>query len=96
MQRFTDKTICSAPLLAKELEKVRSDGFAFCRDEASEGVSALAVPVYNRTGKVIASLGQSFPTYFMDSGKIRIKSRISLSRQKAGNIAESISSGDSL
>ena len=94
MQKFTDKTICSPDLLGKELEKVRTSKFAVCCDEASEGVSAVAVPVFDRAGRVIASLGQSFPSYFMESGKINVKSRISLLNQKSGKIGGSISSGD--
>lgn len=90
MQRFTDKTICSADLLVKELKKVRSSGFAVCHDEASEGVSAMAVPVFDGTGRVIASLGQSFPTYFMESGKVCLESGISLLNQKSRKITESI------
>lgn len=86
MQKFTDKTICSPGLLKKELEKVRASGFAVCCDEASEGISAIAVPVFNNTGEVIASLGQSFPTYFLESGKITDKEKVDLLNEKAGQI----------
>lgn len=94
MQKFTDKTICSGALLSQELGKVSSAGYAVCRDEASEGVSAMAVPVLNQKGQVIASLGQSFPTYFMDSGKVRIKSRIALLNQSSKKITASIGKGE--
>ncbi len=96
MQKFTDKTICSASLLVKELARARADGFAVCRDEASEGVSAMAVPVFDQAGRCMASIGQSFPSYFMDSGKICVKPRISLLNDGAVKITESINNGDFL
>jgi DNA-binding IclR family transcriptional regulator len=61
-QQFTPKTICSPDALRAELEMVRQNGYAQTCDEYFEGVSAVAVPIYDPWGSVIASLGASAPT----------------------------------
>jgi len=38
------------------LERVKRNGFAFCDEEYETGIRALAVPVFNGKGKVIASI----------------------------------------
>jgi DNA-binding IclR family transcriptional regulator len=64
-QQFTPNTICNPSALRAELEKVRREGYAQTRDECFEGVSAVAVPIFDPWGSVIASLGASAPTVRM-------------------------------
>ena len=61
-QPFTPNTIVAADLFRAELAKIASQGYGRTRDEASIGVSAVAVPVRDPWGTVVAGIGASAPT----------------------------------
>jgi len=52
------------------LEKVKRDGFAFCDEEYEPGIRALAVPVFNGKGKVIASITAIAPKERLNNMKM--------------------------
>ncbi|NKB39378.1 MAG: helix-turn-helix domain-containing protein [Gammaproteobacteria bacterium] len=56
LQRFTEKTITSKPLLKKELDKIKQQGFACVDSELEIGLFTLAVPVRNDLDKVVAAV----------------------------------------
>ncbi len=62
MRQFTINTITDPNHMIHHLEKVRSQGFAINAEELVEGVRAMAAPVYNHTGKVIAALSITGPS----------------------------------
>ena len=59
MERRTPKTICTLPRLLKELEKVRSQGYAVDDEENNLGARCVGAPIFNQQGKIEASLGLS-------------------------------------
>lgn len=59
MERRTPKTITSAPRLFKELEKVRSQGYAVDDEENNLGARCVGAPVFNQQGDIEASIGLS-------------------------------------
>lgn len=63
---FTPQTLTTSEQLQAELAKVRAQGFARTRDEYCEGVSAVAVPIHDPWGSIIASIGASAPTVRME------------------------------
>jgi IclR family transcriptional regulator, KDG regulon repressor len=56
LKKYTPKTITSATALRKKLKKVREEGFAVCEREYKDDLIAIAVPIYEHSGRVIASL----------------------------------------
>lgn len=56
---FTRYTRTDILLLQEELEKVRSDGYAFVKQELELGIYGLAVPVKDGAGRVIAAVNLS-------------------------------------
>lgn len=56
LKRYTSKTIVNPKKLEKHLNKIKENGFAFCDEELEKGVKAVAVPIRNMYGKVIASI----------------------------------------
>lgn len=56
LKRYTPKTIVDPNKLEKHLNEIKENGFAFCNEELEKGVKAIAVPVKNIYGKVIASI----------------------------------------
>lgn len=65
--------------LRRELEQVRREGFVICFEELKRGVNAIAVPLADPQGKVIAPLTALGPAYSMT----RDKAMASLERLKA-------------
>lgn len=61
-RRFTPNTITSAEELKEHLARVRSQGFAIDDAEHEEGIRCVAAPIFNYTGKVIATISVSGPT----------------------------------
>jgi IclR family transcriptional regulator, acetate operon repressor len=56
LQRFTERTITDRQVLASELDRIVTAGYAVDNEEYVIGVACVAVPVRNRHGEVIASL----------------------------------------
>ncbi len=59
MEKRTPKTITTLPRLLKELEKVRTQGYAVDDEENNLGARCLGAPVFNQQGMIEASLGLS-------------------------------------
>lgn len=59
MERRTPKTICTLPRLLKELEKVRTQGYAVDDEENNLGARCVGAPIFNQQGRIEASLGLS-------------------------------------
>jgi DNA-binding IclR family transcriptional regulator len=62
MEKRTAKTITTVPRLLKELEKVRTQGYAVDDEENNMGARCLGAPVFNQSGAIEASLGLSGTT----------------------------------
>ncbi len=65
LEQFTPQTISTQESLRAELQKVREQGYAITSDEYCEGISAVAVPIHDLWGSIIASIGASAPTLRM-------------------------------
>jgi len=61
LQSKTARTITSRTQLNSELEKIRKTGFALLDNELENGLVAVAAPVFNHDGKVIAAISISGP-----------------------------------
>jgi len=56
LKKYTPKTIVDPKKLEEHLSKIKENGFAICDEELEEGVKAIAAPVRNIYGKVMASI----------------------------------------
>lgn len=59
MEKRTSKTITTMPRLLKELEKVRTQGYAVDDEENNMGARCVGAPIFNQQGMIEASLGLS-------------------------------------
>ena len=59
LARITPRTVASEPALRAELNKVRAQGFALVDQELEEGLRAVAAPLRDRSGGVVAALNVS-------------------------------------
>ncbi len=59
--RFTDRTLVARTAMLQALKRVREEGHAHSEGERSTGTAALAVPLRDASGEVVAALGLSAP-----------------------------------
>jgi len=85
---LTPRTLANPEKLRREIELTHRRGWALCRDEASDGIAAIGVPVRDKNGRVIAALTQSFPTFYLDSGKVVAEKRAAILQNGARKIAD--------
>ena len=61
LTRFTERTITSARKLKVELARVREHGYAVSNEENETGVRAVASPVFDHDGRVVAAVNLGGP-----------------------------------
>lgn len=62
LQSYTEKTITSPDLLRLQLDTIREQGYGFDDEEMEVGIRAIAAPIRNHKGEVIAALSMPSPT----------------------------------
>ena len=67
---YTDMTITRKGKLRTEVDHVREQGYAVAVDELEVGLSAVAAPIRNAHGDVIASMSVSGPTFRLGDARI--------------------------
>jgi IclR family transcriptional regulator, acetate operon repressor len=70
LERFTEHTVTALPEFARLLAQTRERGYATAVDELEEGLTAVAAPVRNADGDVIASVSASGPSFRIQAGRI--------------------------
>jgi DNA-binding IclR family transcriptional regulator len=63
LTRYTDRTVVDPDALRRELDRVRSRGWAATREELEVGLNAVAAPVRGPSGAVLAAVSVSGPSY---------------------------------
>ena len=69
LHRFTGTTLTNTEALEAAFAQIRSDGFSFNNEEFVDGLTAVAVPVRDESGKVIAGVAVHAPSTRMDRAK---------------------------
>jgi DNA-binding IclR family transcriptional regulator len=70
LPRHTPKTICNWPDLEREFAKVRNRGYALGLEELEPGLVAVAAPIRDHAGKVVASVSVSGPSMRLTSANL--------------------------
>jgi DNA-binding IclR family transcriptional regulator len=63
LPQYTDRTLDTAAALERELGRVREQGWAATAEEYEVGLNALAAPVRDHEGAVVAAVSVSGPSY---------------------------------
>ncbi|MST33556.1 helix-turn-helix domain-containing protein [Acidimicrobiaceae bacterium USS-CC1] len=71
LERLTERTITSRSALDAELEEVRRRGWAVTDEELEPGLVAVAAPVSDDRGVVVAALSVTGPTARVTPGRVR-------------------------
>lgn len=67
---FTERTVASSVELVNQLAAVRASGYAVAVDELEVGLTAVAAPVRNAHGDVVASLSVSGPSFRLEGDRL--------------------------
>jgi DNA-binding IclR family transcriptional regulator len=70
MAKFTARTIVSRRALTAELTAALANGFATTTQEYEDGLNAIAAPVRDHTGAVVAAVSVSGPAYRLDQARM--------------------------
>jgi len=63
LERFTEHTITSRRALERQLEQVRAQGYGFALEEYEIGLAAVAAPIRDLDGQVVAAVSVSGPNF---------------------------------
>lgn len=70
LSTYTPTTITKKGKLREELARVREQGYAVAVDELEEGLTAVAAPIRNAHGDVVASMSVSGPTFRLPERRV--------------------------
>ena len=62
LEAYTPKTLADAPALARDLARIRTQGFSVDDEERHPGMRCIAAPVFNEFGEPVAGVSISGPT----------------------------------
>jgi len=62
LQQYTSNTRIDKTVLAKEIDKIREQGYSVACDETIEGVTCFGAPILNANGKIEAAISVSSAT----------------------------------
>jgi DNA-binding IclR family transcriptional regulator len=70
LERFTEHTVTALPEFGQRLALVRERGYATAVDELEDGPTAVAAPVRDAEGTVVASISASGPSFRIPDERI--------------------------
>lgn len=85
MKRYTSNTITKVKQLKTHLKEIRKRGYAFSDQEADRDVRAVAAPIFNGQGELVAGLSVAGPFYRIN------KTRMNFLRKLIVQYAQKIS-----
>jgi DNA-binding IclR family transcriptional regulator len=88
---YTSHTVTTKARLRRDLASVREQGYAVAVDELEVGLTAIAAPIRNAHGDVIASISVSGPTFRL--GEPRVKELVPLVQDAAEEVSTRLGYG---
>jgi IclR family acetate operon transcriptional repressor len=83
LERHAPRTIVDRPLLERELDAVRRQGFATIVDELEVGLAAVAAPVRAGDGAIVAALSIAGPTARLGEARLGLLGRVAIEQAHA-------------
>jgi IclR family transcriptional regulator, pca regulon regulatory protein len=88
---LTKYTVTDAEQLRRAIEKCRRNGYSAVKDELDYGVVALAVPVHDRQGRVVAALNSSSHSARITVARL-VEERLEMLRAVSSQITRDLAS----
>jgi IclR family KDG regulon transcriptional repressor len=90
LKRFTSSTITSVAKLKKRLKQVRELGYSIVDGEYKPDLFAVAVPIWDHTGKAVASLMTAIPSVRSSKDKKLASNLLAVLKREAALISKKI------
>lgn len=88
LAKFTFETTVDPGELREQLAEIRARGYHISSNDVEEGATAIAAPIFDRTGEIAASISVSGPTdRINETGRDRVLGWV---RASAGDISRSL------
>jgi IclR family pca regulon transcriptional regulator len=87
---FTDRTVTDPAKLARLIDECRRVGYAAVEDELAYGVVAVAVPVRDASGRVVAALNSSSHSRRITKAKL-VRERLDMLKETSAQISTELS-----
>jgi IclR family pca regulon transcriptional regulator len=91
LEPLTDRTVTDAHKLRQLIEDCRRSGYAAVEDELAYGVIALAVPVFDQGGRVVAALNSSSHSKKIGKGKL-VRDRLEMLQEVSRQVSSALRS----
>jgi DNA-binding IclR family transcriptional regulator len=88
VEAWTDHTVTDRDEIADRLMRAERDGFAWPREEMSEGLNSVAAPITNPAGTVIAAVHAHGPSYRFPGDEARAREIVAAVTATARRISE--------
>jgi IclR family transcriptional regulator, pca regulon regulatory protein len=85
-EALTDRTVTDPIKLRQIIEECRRTGYSAVEDELAYGVVALAVPVFNQSGRVVAAVNSSSHSRRISKTKL-VRERFAMLQQVSRQIS---------
>jgi IclR family pca regulon transcriptional regulator len=85
-EALTDRTVTDSTKLRQIVEECRRTGYSAVEDELAYGVVALAVPVFNQSGRVVAAVNSSSHSRRISKTKL-VRERFAMLQQVSRQIS---------
>ena len=83
LETFTPNTIADVGDLETELAVVREVGWASVREELEVGLNAVAAPIRDHTGNVVAAMSVSGPAYRLEPSRFELVAEMTIASAAA-------------
>lgn len=87
LKKFTDSTITAMAALKRRLAAVRRDGYSVVDGEYKPDLCAIAVPIRDHSGSIVASLMTAIPSERYRKSRQRAKELIAILNRSASQIS---------
>jgi IclR family pca regulon transcriptional regulator len=95
MKPLTDRTVTDPVRLARLISDARKTGYSVVEDELAYGVIAIAVPVFDSAGRIVAALNSSSHSRRTDPAKL-LSERLPMLQRISGEISTELARVPSL
>ena len=87
LERRASHTIADRAVLARELDAVRDQGYATIADELEVGLAAVAAPIRDAGGTVVAALSVAGPTARLTQPRLDLLGRVAIEQAHEISVA---------
>ena len=88
LRRYAPCTVTSLAALRAELAQIRTQGYATSEDELEAGFAAVAAPIFDHSGSVVASVSVGGPALRLSGATL--EQAIAQTRQAAARISQAL------